>query len=1140
MPNRTQIAGVSIPVTLDGSKLNTQAGQIGNSLEKQFSGVAGRITRLLAGAFAVKSLAKFGQQCLELGSDLAEVQNVVDVTFTSMNGKINEFAQNAASQFGLSETMAKRYAGTFGAMSKAFGFAEDQAAEMSMTLTGLAGDIASFYNIDQSEAYTKLKSVFTGETESLKDLGVVMTQTALDQYAMANGFGKTTAKMSEQEKVALRYQFVLDQLAGASGDFARTSGSWANQVRLLKLQFESLSATIGQVLIAALTPAIRALNSFMGALVKAANTFKSFIFSLFGLESQDMAAGGAAAMEGALGGLSDSAGGAASDLGDVGNAAGGAADDAAAAAKKIQRSLMGFDKINKLSEIADDASSGGSGGSGSGKGTGGAGSLGDTSSALKNTAYDVAGENGPLSKIMQKLQALKDIMANGFWEGLGDQSVFKSIRKNIESIGESLKEIFSDEKVTAAANGYLESLAGCIGRMAGSIVSIGATIADNLTGGISKYLEQNKTRIQNWLVDMFTLGSAFYDKIGELSVAVAEIFSVFRGDDAKQITADLISIFASTFGGIIRLAASFGNDILSLIVDPITNNAGSIRLAIENTLGPLRTVMDGITLAWTQAWNNIQHLYDYHVHPLLQSVTSTVTEVVGNLADGYNEYIAPVLDKLSEKFKAVIERHVVPALGSIGELLGTVIDNIKECWDSASVAIIWISKHVMPVLKPIVDFLGSRLIKKLEETADGIKFVADTLNGILEAKTLEGKWDAISKALSTMADGIRRKAIEIANSIIGVVNDMIATVVGALKGTAIGNFLDFLAKGMGVKGGLEGIKIPLIAEFKPSADKIYKQTRSELSKSSKNSPVELRGNLHANELIDNIPADKKDIKTTAWMKSVRDGLTSGQKTVQTKAEYTSVKDSLTGLMKTVKTTADFISRTDSLTAGQKTFNSTAKFTTFADYLRNVWMNAQAHFTSYTSAIYPEIEGSVHFAGYTVGQNVIRGLEAGLRMASGGVYAHGRWQPIQQFASGGNPTHGQLFMAREAGPELVGTLGGHTAVMNNDQIVASVASGVARAISGIKFYNQDRATPHLAQVGTQVSNSTAELVQLAREANENTRNGSSGELIQILRDILFVLKNLDLDVKLDGKSVKDRIVQLINANTRATGVCEINI
>ena len=187
------------------SEMESDAANTEKSISSKFSGLIKKAGTLFAGLFAAKKLIDFGKQCIELGSDLSEVQNVVDVTFSTMSSKVDEFAKSAVKSFGLSETMAKQYAGTFGAMAKAFGFSERRAYDMSTALTGLAGDVASFYNLNQDEAYTKLKSVFTGETESLKDLGVVMTQTALDSYAMANGFGKTTSAMTEQEKVALRY-----------------------------------------------------------------------------------------------------------------------------------------------------------------------------------------------------------------------------------------------------------------------------------------------------------------------------------------------------------------------------------------------------------------------------------------------------------------------------------------------------------------------------------------------------------------------------------------------------------------------------------------------------------------------------------------------------------------------------------------------------------------------------------------------------------------------------------------------------------------------------------------------------------------------------------------------------------------------
>lgn len=128
------------------------------------------IGKMALAAFSVKAIINFGKECINLGSDLAEVQNVVDVTFGNLNTEVNKFAENAITQFGLGQTVTKKYVGTFGAMAKAFNFSNQEALAMSETLTGLTGDVASFYNLSSDEAYTKLKSVFTGETETLKDL----------------------------------------------------------------------------------------------------------------------------------------------------------------------------------------------------------------------------------------------------------------------------------------------------------------------------------------------------------------------------------------------------------------------------------------------------------------------------------------------------------------------------------------------------------------------------------------------------------------------------------------------------------------------------------------------------------------------------------------------------------------------------------------------------------------------------------------------------------------------------------------------------------------------------------------------------------------------------------------------------------
>ena len=342
----------------------TTIGEIGldlvvnhNQFKSQMAGINGLAKKAgatLAAAFGVKKLIDFSKSCIELGSNLAEVQNVVDVTFPSMAEQVDKFAKSAAGSFGLSETMAKKYTGTFGAMAKAFGFSEKQALDMGATLTGLAGDVASFYNLSQDEAYTKIKSVFTGETESLKDLGVVMTQTALDSYALANGFGKTTDQMSEAEKVALRYSFVQKQLEAATGDFSRTSESWANQVRILSLQFQSLKASIGQGLINIFLPVLRMINALIGRLVTLADAFKSFTELITGNKSSGQSGVGAVGADAAsaAAGLTD-ASSAADQLADSTSGVG----DAAKQAAKDMKSLMGFDKINKISKDSSNSDS---------------------------------------------------------------------------------------------------------------------------------------------------------------------------------------------------------------------------------------------------------------------------------------------------------------------------------------------------------------------------------------------------------------------------------------------------------------------------------------------------------------------------------------------------------------------------------------------------------------------------------------------------------------------------------------------------------------------------------------------------------------------------------------------------------------
>ena len=191
----------------------------------------------------------FAKQGIELASNLSEVQNVVDTTFGSDADKINTWAANAATSFGMSELAAKQYTGTLGAMLKSQGITSDSVVELSENLVGLAGDMASFYNLDIETAFEKIRSGISGETEPLKQLGINMSVTNMEAYALAEGIEKPWRNMSQQEQTMLRYQYLLQQTADAQGDFAKTSDSYANQQRIMDLTIQNLSAELGEKLL---------------------------------------------------------------------------------------------------------------------------------------------------------------------------------------------------------------------------------------------------------------------------------------------------------------------------------------------------------------------------------------------------------------------------------------------------------------------------------------------------------------------------------------------------------------------------------------------------------------------------------------------------------------------------------------------------------------------------------------------------------------------------------------------------------------------------------------------------------------------------------------------------------------------------
>ena len=278
---------VEFEITADGRKAYASIDQVTEELRKagikwekdaktstdsigtSFEGTMKKIVSAISAAGIGKMLLSIGKDALQAASDLEEVQNVVDVTFGSTGAKkIEAWAKAAGDQFGLTETQAKRFTSTLGAMMKSSGLAGDEIVDMSTDMAGLAADMASFYNLDFDTAFQKIRSGISGETEPLKQLGINMSVANLEAFALQKGLDKTFSEMTQGEQVMLRYQYLMSATADAQGDFSRTMDGFANSKRLFETNLETLKTNLGGFIMDVVTPAIAGINEFFAALTK--------------------------------------------------------------------------------------------------------------------------------------------------------------------------------------------------------------------------------------------------------------------------------------------------------------------------------------------------------------------------------------------------------------------------------------------------------------------------------------------------------------------------------------------------------------------------------------------------------------------------------------------------------------------------------------------------------------------------------------------------------------------------------------------------------------------------------------------------------------------------------------------------------
>lgn len=775
------------------TRLDTTGVQKGVSAIKQsFDGLGSTVKKiglLIGGVFAVGKLVQFGKECVALGSDLAEVQNVVDVTFTTMSDKVNEFAKNAMTSAGLSETMAKRYVGTFGAMSKSFGFSESQAYDMSTALTQLTGDVASFYNISQDLAYIKLKSVFTGETETLKDLGVVMTQSALDQYALANGYGKTTSAMTEQEKVALRFAFVQEQLSAASGDFIRTSDSWANQVRVMQLQLQSLKATVGQGLINIFTPVLKVINILLGKLATLANAFKSFTELITGKKSSGQTSGSGAGLAGtdAIADTADQYGQAADNAEKLADATNDNAKATKKANKVTKNYLSSLDEVHKVTSTGSNSSSTPS----SSGGSGGAGNSG-LSSSVGNVDYgNLAEGETALDKISDSAKKLADLLKKLWkpfqdaWKKEGKNTInaaniaLSGIAKLAKSVGKSLVEVWTNGTGTTMLTTML--------RIAQNVLK---TIG-NIASGFADAWNKNNvgTQIIQNIADALVVVMQFVEKIAEDTATWAANLNFYP---LLESISNLTSTFAPILESIGNVLEWIYNNIVLPMLKWLIETGIPIVINLVSDLARFfadhQPIIEafGAALIGAFAAAKIAGL----ASRIAGSITTVASFIKGLIAlmTGSSGIMGGIKAIATAIGPGGIFIAAVTACIAIGVLLYKNWDKIKEVagavWD-------WIKDKTITFVDGIKSKL-SDLAEKIVSIWNGIKSSAkekwiaiwSTIKEVVK-RIVDGIVDKFKNARDKVVDtfeGIKNKVKEIFNKVIGIVNGAIGTVNGAISG----------------------------------------------------------------------------------------------------------------------------------------------------------------------------------------------------------------------------------------------------------------------------------------------------------------------------------------------------------------------
>ena len=576
---------------------------------------------------------------------------------------------------------------------------------------------------------------------------------SLKETGSAAGNAKNGIMTLLKYGLGIRSLFVLfnklrSAVVAGMSNLAQESGSTNSAISMLWGSLERLKNSLATAFAPILTAIAPILSKFIDMLSTAATYVSMFFSMLSGKKTYTRAL---AVQKDYAASLSDTA----SSAEDVADATNDAADAADAAAEATEKYLSPLDDLNKMDSKSDSGS--GSGGGGKSPGAGGGG--GGTGSAPMFTEEQIPNaflDN--LQKVFDLLKKIKDLFMSGFWDGLGDyKPQLAELKKDLASIKRNLAEIFTDPEVVGAAKRFAESVIYNLGVVAGSIASVGLTLAVNLVGGFESYLSTNKDRIKKFLVDVFNVGAEIADEFGLIAKTIAEVFAkTFGTQTAQDLTGNLIGIFASLGGLAVEIFARYERDKMYLAWQPWIDNKDKLVEAINETIAPIQQLAQVIEDFLNDTSDKIIAFYDEIVKPFIDDIESGCASILATLLDLYNSYVVPIIDEWGTRLEDLINGPLTDFVDKFLDVCAKIIDALQQIWNNVLVPLInWILQNVIPLLAPVVQWLGDAAIDLLGAAVEMANGILDMLGGLIDflVGVFTGDWKKAFSGAGQIAQG---------------------------------------------------------------------------------------------------------------------------------------------------------------------------------------------------------------------------------------------------------------------------------------------------------------------------------------------------------------------------------------------------